>query len=106
MKPQLFIVTPNDYDPRLNVLATKVTFLASNAATEGYGITLQQGDEGMGPPLHSNRNESFYARRKGDRLLFWRISWTSAVPWCGLQAECGRKGPGIKSLTKAILSFP
>lgn len=61
MKPQPFLVSPNDYDPALNVLGTKVTVLASNAATQGYEITLQQGDEGMGPPLHSHDwDESFY----------------------------------------------
>ena len=54
MKPQPFIVSPDDYEPALNVIGTKVTVLASSAATQGYEITLQQGDEGMGPPLHSH----------------------------------------------------
>ena len=61
MKAQPFVVTPADCDPALNVLGTKVTVLASNAATHSYEITLQQGDEGTGPPLHShNWDESFY----------------------------------------------
>jgi quercetin dioxygenase-like cupin family protein len=61
MNPQWFVVTPRDYDPALNVLGTKVTVLASNAATRAYEITLQQGDEGTGPPPHShNWDESFY----------------------------------------------
>ena len=61
MKAQPFVVTPKDYDPALNVVGTKVTVLASNAATQSYEITLQQGDEGTGPPLHShNWDESFY----------------------------------------------
>ena len=61
MKTQPLVVTPNDYDPPLNVLGTKVTVLASNAATHSYEITLQQGEEGTGPPLHShNWDESFY----------------------------------------------
>ncbi len=61
MKPQPFIVSPNDYDPALNVLGTKVTVLASSAATQGYEITLQQGDEGTGPPLHHHDwDESFF----------------------------------------------
>jgi quercetin dioxygenase-like cupin family protein len=61
MKPQSFVVTPGDYDPALNVLGTKVIVLASNAATQAYEITLQQGDEGTGPPPHShNWDESFY----------------------------------------------
>lgn len=61
MKTHTFVVTPEDYDPALNVLGTKVTVLASNAATQGYEITLQQGDEGTGPPPHShNWDESFF----------------------------------------------
>ena len=61
MKAQPFIMAPKDYDPALSVLGTKVTVLASNAATQSYEITLQQGDEGTGPPLHShNWDESFY----------------------------------------------
>ena len=61
VKTQPFVVTPKDYDPALNVLGTKVTVLASNAGTQSYEITLQQGDEGTGPPLHShNWDESFY----------------------------------------------
>ena len=61
MKAQTFIVTPEDYVPALDVLGTKVTVLASNAATSAYEITLQQGDEGTGPPLHSHDwDESFY----------------------------------------------
>jgi quercetin dioxygenase-like cupin family protein len=61
MKAHPFVVTPADYDPALNVLGTKVTVLASNAATQSYEITLQQGNEGTGPPLHShNWDESFY----------------------------------------------
>src|SRR5215470_19640925 len=61
MKAQPFIVAPKDYDPALNVLGIKVTVLASNAATQSYEVTLQQGDEGTGPPLHShNWDESFF----------------------------------------------
>jgi quercetin dioxygenase-like cupin family protein len=61
MKAQPFVVTPKDYDPALNVLGIRVTVLASNAATQAYEITRQQGEKGMGPPPHShNWDESFY----------------------------------------------
>ena len=64
MKPQPFVLKPKDYDPALNVIGTKVTVLASNVATQAYEITLQEGDEGMGPPPHShNWDESFYVTR-------------------------------------------
>ena len=61
MKTQPFVLTSKDHDPALNVLGTKVTVLASNTVINAYEITLQQGDEGTGPPLHShNWDESFY----------------------------------------------
>ncbi len=61
MKPQHFVLTHEQYHPPLNVVGTLVTVLASNAVTQSYGITLQQGDEGTGPPPHSHDwDESFY----------------------------------------------
>ena len=61
MKPQPFVVTPKDYNRALNVVGTKVTVLASNAATQGYEITVQEGNEGTGPPPHShNWDEAFF----------------------------------------------
>ena len=48
----------------MNVLGVRITVLASNSATEGYEITLQEGDEGAGPPPHSHDwDESFYVLR-------------------------------------------
>lgn len=61
MSVQPFVVTPDQRQPALKVVGTEVTVLASNAATQSYGITLQQGDEGTGPPLHSHDwDEAFY----------------------------------------------
>ena len=61
MAIQHFVLKPDQYAPALNVLGTQVTILASNAATHSYGMTLQQGDEGTGPPPHSHDwDESFY----------------------------------------------
>src|SRR5258708_4510393 len=56
-----FVLTPDRRAPPLNVVGIQVTVLASNAATQSYGITLQQGDEGTGPPPHSHDwDEAFY----------------------------------------------
>ena len=56
-----FVLTPEQREVPLSVLGTHVTILASNAATQSYGITFQQGDEGTGPPPHSHDwDESFY----------------------------------------------
>jgi len=61
MKPLPFVVTPDAYARALNVAGEKITVLASNAATQGYEIFLQQGGEGTGPPPHSHDwDESFY----------------------------------------------
>ncbi|MCF8200080.1 MAG: cupin domain-containing protein [Sulfuritalea sp.] len=61
MKNQPFVVTPDTYPAPLNVIGVKVSVLASSSATQGYEITLQEGDEGSGPPPHSHHwDESFY----------------------------------------------
>lgn len=64
MKPKPFILAPRDYERALNVLGVQVNVLASNAATRGYEITLQEGEEGSGPPPHyHNWDESFFVVR-------------------------------------------
>ena len=61
MKVKHFVLTPDQHEPALNVVGTQFTILASNAMTQSYGITLQRGDEGTGPPPHSHDwDESFY----------------------------------------------
>jgi len=63
MQAQPFIVTPSDV-AALDVLGVRITVLAANTATQGYEITLQEGDEGAGPPPHSHDwDESFYVLR-------------------------------------------
>ena len=64
MKAESFVVSPETYEPALNVLGISVTVLASNARTQGYEITLQSGAEGAGPPPHSHVwDESFFVLR-------------------------------------------
>lgn len=61
MKNQHSVLTPERHAPALNVVGTQVTVLVANSATQSYGITLQQGEEGTGPPPHSHDwEESFY----------------------------------------------
>ena len=63
MKVQPFIVAPQNAAP-MNVLGVRITVLAPNTATGGYEITLQEGDEGAGPPPHRHDwDESFYVLR-------------------------------------------
>jgi quercetin dioxygenase-like cupin family protein len=99
MKPQPFIVSPDNYAPALNVIGTKVTVLASNDATQGYEITLQQGDEGMGPPLHSHAwDESFYVL-KGQIEFSYDDKTVMCLPGTLVHVPAGtvhgfRYGPG------------
>jgi quercetin dioxygenase-like cupin family protein len=65
MNPQPFVLTPSTYTRALNVLGEKITVLASNEATHGYEIFLQQGNEGSGPPPHSHDWDESFCVLKG-----------------------------------------
>ena len=61
MSSKAFILKPGDRSPALNVIGTRVTVLASGPEIQDQQITVQSGDEGMGPPPHSHDwDESFY----------------------------------------------
>jgi len=78
MENQPFIVAPETYDRALNVVGTKVTVLASNEATGGYGITFQQGDEGTGPPPHSHDwDEAFFVIRGSVKFSYGEKTMTA-----------------------------
>ena len=95
MKAQPFVVTPADYAPPLHVLGTKVTVLASNTATHAYEITLQQGNEGTGPPLHShNWDESFYVIRGEVEFDNKLVAKVMHVMPDGVMYTSGWKGQG------------
>ena len=65
MTAQPFVVTAGEVAP-IDVLGVRITVLAANTATLAYEITLQEGDEGAGPPPHSHDwDESFYVLRGG-----------------------------------------
>jgi quercetin dioxygenase-like cupin family protein len=64
MTATAFVVAPDDYPRRLNVVGEHITVLASGEATGGYEIFLQEGAEGTGPPPHSHAwDESFFVTR-------------------------------------------
>jgi quercetin dioxygenase-like cupin family protein len=59
-----FIVQPSAYPPALDVLGVGITVLAPNSATGSHEVTLQQGDEGIGPPPHRHPwDETFLVTR-------------------------------------------
>jgi len=64
MDHQPVVVTPENYARALNVVGTKVTVLVSRKVTQGFEITLQEGEEGSGPPPHSHKwDEAFFVLR-------------------------------------------
>lgn len=70
MTAAYFVLKPDQHETALNVLGTHVTVLASNAATQSYGVTLQRGDEGTGPPPHSHDwDECFYVLKGGVEFI-------------------------------------
>jgi quercetin dioxygenase-like cupin family protein len=61
MSVDQFVVSPSDRSPALNVIGVKVTILVSDAVSQAQQITLQSGENGVGPPPHSHDwDESFY----------------------------------------------
>ena len=56
-----FVLKPGDRSPALSVVGVKVQVLVSEESSNTQQITLQSGDEGVGPPPHSHGwDESFY----------------------------------------------
>ncbi len=64
MSVQPFVLRPDQHEHAFNVVGTQVTVLATNAAMHSDGITLQQGEEGTGPPPYRHDwDEAFYAMK-------------------------------------------
>ena len=64
MNPRKFVVNPGDRSAPLNVIGHKITVLVSESDSQTQQITLQSGDEGVGPPPHRHDwDESFYITR-------------------------------------------
>jgi len=55
------VIKPNNRPEALDVFGTNVTVLAAASELGCYGITMQQGQEGTGPPPHSHGwEEAFF----------------------------------------------
>lgn len=99
------------------MLGTKITVLASNAATHGYEITLQEGEEGSWPPPHSHDwDESFYVLRGNVEISFEDESMKTNRSGAALVRSCiFRPTPGslrfharsgqTRSVDEMIFSF-
>lgn len=64
MSTEPFVIRPEQRVPALNVIGTNIWPLGSPAAIAGLQITLQSGNEGMGPPPHRHDwDETFYVTK-------------------------------------------
>lgn len=64
MSTKPFVVTPDQRPPALSVMGARITPLAPETAMSDMQITIQTGEEGIGPPPHShNWDESFFITR-------------------------------------------
>ena len=54
MRNEAFVLTPDTYPKPLSVVGVNVTVLAAADVTGGYEVTMQKGNAGSGPPLHSH----------------------------------------------------
>lgn len=80
MGNQPFVVTPEAYDRPLDVVGTKITVLTSNETTGSYGITVQQGDEGTGPPPHCHDwDEAFFVIRGSVKFSYGDKTMTAML---------------------------
>lgn len=61
---QSIAIDPQSRGAPLHVIGVQITVLASREQTGSHEVTLQEGPEGAGPPLHSHGwDESFYVLR-------------------------------------------
>ena len=64
MSMNSYLVTPDSYEPALNIVGEQLTVLASAETTGHAEVFLQAGPEGSGPPPHSHPwGETFYVIR-------------------------------------------
>jgi len=64
MNTKPFFVKPGDRAAPLNVVGIQITLLAPEHAMSNQQMTLQAGDEGIGPPPHSHAwDETFYVTK-------------------------------------------
>ena len=54
MRNEAYVLTPATYPSPLSVVGVDVTVLAAADVTGGYEVTMQKGNAGSGPPLHSH----------------------------------------------------
>lgn len=66
MPTEAFVLSPEAYPRPLSVVGVDVTVLASAATTGSYEVTLQVGNAGSGPPLHSHPWDECFFIVKGE----------------------------------------
>jgi len=101
-----FFLTPTTYPAPLSVVGVKITVLASAAATQGYEVTLQQGDAGSGPPLHSHPWDECFFVLTGEVEFSFVDRTIKAVPGTLFHLPAGtRHGFRILENGSAMMEF-
>ena len=80
MSPQPFVLTPSTYPKALSVVGVNVTVLAAAEATGSYEVTMQEGNTGSGPPLHSHPWDECFFVVKGEVEFSFTDRTVKAVP--------------------------
>ena len=80
MPNQAYVLTPETYPQPLSVVGVDVTVLASAAMTGGYEVTMQKGNAGSGPPLHSHPWDECFFVLCGEVAFSFGDRTVKAVP--------------------------
>ena len=106
MSTQPFVVMPGAYPKALSVVGVKVTVLASAAATQGYEVTMQEGDIGSGPPLHSHPWDECFFVLKGEVEFCFTDRTVKALPGTMFHLPAGTPhGFTIKENGSTMMEF-
>ena len=106
MDTAAFVITPSTYPKALSVVGVKVTVLASAAATHGYEVTMQEGDVGTGPPLHSHPWDECFFVLKGEVEFSFTDRTVKALPGTMFHLPAGTPhGFTIKENGSTMMEF-
>ena len=106
MRKEAFVLTPDTYPQALSVVGVDVTVLAAAAVTGGYEVTMQKGNAGSGPPLHSHPWDECFFVLTGEVEFTIEQRQIKAVPGTMFHLPAGTPhGFTIKKNDTTMLEF-
>ena len=106
MANEAYVLTPSTYPTPLSVVGVDVTVLASAAMTGGYEVTMQKGNAGSGPPLHSHPWDECFFVLSGEVEFSFNDHTVKAVPGTMFHLPAGTPhGFQIKDDGTTMLEF-